>query len=90
LVFYQSQESIFFCEHYRYEKFVPCLTVSGKFAHDTESMKNKLIRADGIIPYCESVPEMWNQGRALNPVPGGEYSRMITAVAKDLMRLEGN
>ncbi|MCL1866571.1 MAG: hypothetical protein FWF82_04105 [Oscillospiraceae bacterium] len=86
LVYHQSQESILLAEQYRYNDYLRCISVTGKFVQDESTMENALVRVDGIIPYCESIPEMWNQGKALNAVSDGNYSRTIGAIADEFMR----
>jgi cellulose biosynthesis protein BcsQ len=85
LAFHRSQESILLAEQYNYNNYLRCLTISGKFVQDEAAMQNALVRVDGIIPYCESVPEMWNQGKALTILPDSNYSRTLTAIAVEIM-----
>ena len=84
LSFFKSQESILLAEHYKYDNYLRFLTISGRFVHDETAMQNALVRVDGVIPYCGDVPEMWNQGRASDPLPDSDYSRMLNAIADEL------
>ncbi|MCL1831746.1 MAG: AAA family ATPase [Oscillospiraceae bacterium] len=86
LAFYKSQEPILISEQYGYNSYIRCLTVTGKFAHDVTTMENAISRVDAVIPYCEKVPQMWNEDRALEAVPKSDYSKMLDAIADDLMK----
>jgi hypothetical protein len=85
LAFFNSQESILLSEQYGYNDYLRCVTINGRFSHDVEAMKNALVRVDGVIPYCEKIPQMWNEGKALNAVPDSDYSRTLVAIADDVM-----
>jgi cellulose biosynthesis protein BcsQ len=85
LAFFQSQESILLAEQYGYNDYLRCVTINGKFSHDVDAMKNALVRVDGIIPYCDKIPQMWNEGKALGAVPDGDYSRTLVAIADEVM-----
>jgi len=86
LAFCQSQEPILLNAHYKYHNYVRCLSVSGKFVQDVDTMQNALVRIDGVIPYCESVPRMWNEGKALDSITDSNYSKTLIATAIELMK----
>lgn len=81
LAFYQSQESILLGEQYGYGSYLRYLTIGGKFIQDEDAMINAVTQVQGIIPYCEIIPELWNQGEAFKSVPDGKYSKALNEIA---------
>jgi hypothetical protein len=88
LEFLMSQEPILLGEQYGYNDYLKFLSINGRFAHDEEAMQGALGEIEGIIPYCESIPELWNQGKALNPVPCTAYNGVMASIAEYLTRKE--
>jgi cellulose biosynthesis protein BcsQ len=87
LSFFKSQESILLAEQYKYNNYLRFLTINGKFVHDKSAMESALVWVDGVIPYCENIPEMWNQGKALCINSDGNYGGMISAIADEIMEV---
>jgi len=88
LEFFHSQESILLSEQYSYNNYIKLLTINGRFTEDEETMKGAIGDVEGVIPFCECIPEMWNQGKALNPVPDAKYNEVMKGIAKYLTKEE--
>jgi hypothetical protein len=84
LVFHQSQEPRLLAEQYNYSSFLRCLSISGKYVHDEETMQNAIGEIEAIIPYSEEIPMRWNQGEGLSPMNDMRYINTIVAIADEL------
>jgi cellulose biosynthesis protein BcsQ len=90
LEFFHSQESILLSEHYGYNNYLRFLTITGRFVHDEEAMKNAVRDVETIIPFCEGIPRAWNEGKALSPVTDAEYNDAVKGIAEYLTRKEAD
>lgn len=81
LVFYQSQEPILLSEQYGYNRFSRYLTITGKFIQDEATMQNAVTQVNGIIPYSESLSELWNQNKSFVPLSDVKYNKAINDIA---------
>jgi len=90
LEFFQSQESILLNDHYGYNNYLRFLTITGRFIHDEEAMRNAIRDIETVIPFCEGIPLSWNQGKALSPVTDGAYNEAMKSIAEYLTRRESH
>lgn len=88
LLFHQSQESILIGEQYGYNNYLRYLTISERFLHDEEAVKNSVSGVSRLIPYSDSIPELWNEGKAFANVSDNKYNDIIEDIADTLTEVE--
>ena len=88
LVFVQSQETLLQGHQFSYANYRRVLTVTGRFAHDEDGMRNAVTKIIGTIPYSAKIAEAWNCGNAFETDGEKDYRATLTLIAETLVDYE--